>query len=138
MDKLLYELAKSLRKDGSFPPHIQEEFLNDNGTLNYQYIGALTGVAISRPKFDAKILPIFGRVSFVYKKKVKSTITPEEFLELYEFGRYPSVRQWIGAVYRLTGKTLTRRDLFETLSKQSPKSTPEYYANEAARIRALL
>lgn len=45
--------------------------------------------------------------------QVKTDLTLEDFRKIYEFGKYPSAKQWIVHIYSATGKHVSIRELYE-------------------------
>lgn len=46
-----------------------------------------------------------------------SEVTKEEFLSMYEFGKFERVVDWILFVFETTGKLLTKKDLFSWIQE---------------------
>lgn len=104
---------KSEFKDGTFAPHIQEEYLV-NGSFDIPYLSFKYKIPCSRKVGNDTVNSLFGTIKFP-TKEYDNEVSKEEFEQYYEFGLYRNVRGWIGHMYAKTGKLLTKAKLFEYL-----------------------
>lgn len=104
-------LKPFLDKEGNLAPHLAEEYLH-NGQLDLQYVQRVTESRTTQPKFNSLINSELGTVKFNNEAHV-CEVTKQEFLEHYDFGKYPNVRSWIGHIHRVTGRLLTKDKLYE-------------------------
>lgn len=95
----------------SFPAHIQEEYLTDNGWLDKEYLCRQAGVSLSTDSFRKTIKQVFGETTFIIVA-VDTEIGEDEFRDLYEFGKFNNMRSWIGYTYACTGLVLARKDVY--------------------------
>jgi hypothetical protein len=94
------------------PPAEFSEFAS-GGKLDYARITTKYEIYCSFADFLDAVDEVFGTRKFTTDKTAPSEITKEEFLEIYEFGVMPNVRDWQFAIFRQTGKYLAIQDLFE-------------------------
>lgn len=93
----------------SFPPHIQEEFLTKEGYLSKDHICTITSTRMSTSSFRKIVKQVFGEAEFS-SEKVLNELSKAEFMAMYEFGKFASVKSWIGYSYEKTGKVITREN----------------------------
>lgn len=90
----------------TIPAHIVEEFCRE-GKMDYAYFISKYNVRMTQKEFKE----IFSNKKLDSRPK-ESEITKEEFQSLYEFGKFNSVRCWVGEVHNQTGKFITQQDVF--------------------------
>lgn len=100
------------KEDNSFPPELQEEYLTPEGWLDKAYICKNLKLHMSTATFRKVVKSVFNEVQFV-RMPVETDLTLEEFKEYYEFGKFTNGRGWIGHMFGLTGKVVTREDVFK-------------------------
>lgn len=94
------------------PASVFTEF-TDKGKLNYARISTKYDIYCSFREFIDAVSDVFGTLNFKTDKNAASTITKEDFLDMYEFGVFTSVRDWQYAVYVQKNKYISLKDLFE-------------------------
>ncbi len=99
-------------ESNSFPAHIQEEYLTSEGWLDKAYICKSLKLHMSTATFRKVVKQVLGETNFIHMP-TETELTKEEFLEHYEFEKFPYGRGWIGYMYGLTGKVARREDVFE-------------------------
>jgi hypothetical protein len=104
--------------NGRLPAHIQEEFLNLEGTLDTVYLASVQKEPITEAKFRGLVNSELGTIRFE-KEKHENQVTPEIFNEHYSFGTYPNVRGWIGYFARVLDLVLTRDALYDYLTPRA-------------------
>lgn len=110
VDKLLPYYSKS----GTFDPSIQEEFLDQKGYLDKTYVCMKAGVQLSTATFRKVVKDVFGVAEFS-RIDVESTISKDEFMDMYEFGKFNSMRSWVGVV-AAKGELITREEVFNYIA----------------------
>jgi hypothetical protein len=119
-------------KKQKFEPSIEEEFLVRHGRyadqIDVPYL--CRAERISHGRVRKEIHNVFGTQVFDTEKN-KNEVSKELFLEYYEFGLYPNVREWIGHIYRATGGILTREKLFQYLTEDNVDRRWETLPNES-------
>lgn len=93
------------------PPATYAEFAT-GGKLDYARITTKYEIYCCYGEFIAAVEAIFGTIFFYTDEDAKSDITKEEFLDMYSFGLFPSVRDWQVAVFRQKNKFISLNDLF--------------------------
>jgi hypothetical protein len=102
------ELKPNLTEEGTFSEVIQEEYLDFKGRIDRDYICRKLGIHLSKQSFRKTVKQTLGRTEFTLVE-VHSSVSLEEFETLYEFGVYRP-REWVGQLFKKTGKLLTRSD----------------------------
>lgn len=92
-------------------PALYDQYM-DNGTLDYVKVSNIFGFLIGKKQFEKAVNQVFGSAKF-HTVASESTITKEEFTELYTFGRFPRVKDWQRAIYRESGKYIAIQDLYQ-------------------------
>lgn len=96
----------------SFPAHLQEEYLTNEGWLDKAYICKTLKLHMSTATFRKVVKQVLGETQFTLMP-TETELTKEEFLAQYVFGEFTLVRGWVGRMYNLTGKVVRRDDLFK-------------------------
>ena len=130
---LITELAKEYNfKTEEFKLHTEEEYLipfgNRAGQIDVPYLCRRERISHNRVRNE--IQKVFGKQAFEVEIR-KNEISKTAFMELYEFGEYPNVREWIGHVHRTTGQVLTRAKLFQYLTEDNVDQRWEVTPNES-------
>jgi hypothetical protein len=113
---------KYFYKEGEFTPSIKEEFVNLDGSLDQQYIQHVSETKVGLKKFTSLVNTEFGTTKFKAPDPLSNEVTRAEFLEQYEFGKFPQVRSWIGFWRTHADKVLSRECLHcYILSTSAPK-----------------
>lgn len=113
---IAFVASLKLKNKVSLVPAQQEEYLNNNGMLNLNYLMDSLHSTTTTSKLNAILNNSIGRVSFVIDP-IKNEVTEELFKEHYEFGTYRNIRGWIGYFDRAFGLLLTREKLYEFVVK---------------------
>lgn len=120
-------------KTQKFWDSIKEEFFITHGfranQIDVPYLCRMERV--SHTKVRKEIQEVFGTQVFDNQEDSANEISKEEFLEHYEFGTYPNVREWIGHIFLSTGKLLTRVKLFQYLIEDNVNRRWETLPNES-------
>lgn len=130
---LVTELAKSYNfEDQVFSPEVEEEYIIKHGRLKGQidipYLCRKERISHSRVRKE--IQKVFGKQVFDYEHNCNE-VSKKLFMNIYEFGLYPNVREWIGHVYRSTESILTREKLFQYLTEDNIDKRWEIMPNES-------
>ncbi|QDF14547.1 hypothetical protein AG74_156 [Vibrio phage AG74] len=105
-------LPQYCEETNSFSPQIQEEYLTKEGWLDKAYICKSLKLHMSTATFRKVVKHVFDEAQFI-QMPTETELTKEEFLEHYEFEKFPFGRGWIGYMYGLTGKVVKREDVFK-------------------------
>lgn len=89
-----------------------EAYCNSSGYLDCTYINHVTEQRFNQKALNNQVNKAFGAAAFLPSKEPVELMTFEEFKEIYEFGKYPNVRDYILYAFDNTGKVLTRDNLF--------------------------
>lgn len=112
-NEIFDRLAKHyLMDDGSLHPAFAEEYLTEEGEIDFRYIARKHDKRWTAAEAKRHLMHYFGKLKFEQPKAVDS-IMYDEFKDHYEFGKYPDVRGWCTELYRLTNKVITRKTLYE-------------------------
>lgn len=104
----------------NLPPNIQEEYLDEEGKVDWHYVGQSLDKRISASSGNSALNTACGFSKFIRTENTNE-VTFEEFSTLYAFGEFKNVRGWIGLVFARTGKLLTRKVLFKYLDRLRPQ-----------------
>lgn len=104
----------------NLPPNIQEEYLDEDGKVDWHYVGQSLDKRISASSGNNAMNNACGFTKFI-RTENSNELSFESFKELYTFGEFRNVRGWIGLAYARTGKLLTRKVLFEYLDRLRPQ-----------------
>lgn len=119
-------------KEMKFSPYLEEELMVKYGKyadqIDVPYL--CRAERISHGRVRKEIHKVFGKTTFDVEKN-KNEVSKELFLEHYEFGLYPNVREWITHIYRATGSLLTRDKLFQYLTEDNVDKRWETLPNES-------
>lgn len=102
------------------PPHLQEEYLEADGKIDWHYVGQSLDKRISASSGNNALNTAAGFTKFKRSENVNEMLF-EEFRSIYTFGEFVNVRGWIGLAYTRTGKLLTRKALFSYLDLLRPQ-----------------
>lgn len=106
------ELMVKLRGDSNsqhVPAGIADEYMK-GGEFSYAYAVRKHGIKQSQAEFKKAVKESFGTL----KPKTEvatSEITKEQFLELYEFAKFPTVRTWVSHIKKETGLYVNINDV---------------------------
>lgn len=119
---LVTDLANAYDFDsGMFENYVVEEYIIKHGKFKGQidvpYLCRKERISHKRVRDEIK--KVFGKDKFPFESDQSGEVSKQQFLEHYEFGEYPNVREWIGHLYRATGKTITREKLFQYLTEDN-------------------
>lgn len=89
-----------------------EAYCNESGYLDCEYINHVTEQRFNQKALNAQVNKEFGAAAFLPSKEEVELLEFDEFVKLYEFGKFPRVRDYIMYAYDETGKVLTRDNLF--------------------------
>lgn len=92
-------------------PAIYAQYM-DNDKLDYVKVSRIFKFLVSKKKFERYVGRVFQNTKF-HTTASESTITKEEFKAMYEFGRFPRVRDWQRAIYLSSGKYIDIQDLYQ-------------------------
>ena len=130
---LITELARAYNfKDERFNAATEEEFIIKHG----RYAGQIDvpylcrRERISHGRVRKEIQQVFGKQKFDVEHN-PNEISKRQFLEIYEFGEYPNVREWIGHFNRTTDRVLTREKLFQYLTEDNIDQRWEVTPNDS-------
>lgn len=100
---------------GKLPPHVQEEYLRGDNTLDTQYLSKVLGTSITEARFRSMVNTELGTIFFAGGKN-DNEVNAELFKEYYTFGTFPDPRGWIGYFHRVFNLVLTREKLYAYLT----------------------
>lgn len=124
-DKLI-ELVDEYDLDGPHLPYgFAVEHINEKGQMDFAHFIRKYKVYGSVKDFCSAVELVFGTLQFTYDVPT-DTVTKEEFLEIYEFGKFPRVMDWIPYVAAEKGKLILREDLFAWVLSTSAPSKANY------------
>lgn len=106
----IFQHLRSLSKSGVVDAATAAEYMKD-GRFSYAYIVRKHKIKQTQGEFNAAVKEHFGTLN-PQIEEAESEITKEEFLELYEFGFFGNVRQWVSKVKQETGKYISIQDLY--------------------------
>ena len=91
-----------------------EAYCDDNGYLDAPYLNhVIEGRKFTQAGLNSQVNTAFGAATFLPNQEEElEYVTYDEFKEFYEFALYPVVRDYIMVMYEITGKLLTRQNLF--------------------------
>lgn len=113
MKELFAELSSEYSNSaGRVAPAFYEEFC-EGTELNYRYLAKKFNKTISKAEAQRLIAQYFGSLSLKPSRDYENEVDFKEFMNHYEFGKYPNTRGWIQHIYDRTGLILTREKLYE-------------------------
>lgn len=129
---LITELARDYDFQAEqFKPQIVEEYLikygKRKGEIDVPYL--CRRERISHNSVRNEIQKVFGKQKFDFKS-TKNEVSKTSFMDIYEFGLYPNVREWIGHSHRSGKGILTRKKLFQFLTEDNVDMRWEVQPND--------
>jgi hypothetical protein len=93
-------------------PHY-EAYCNEQGYLDAPYISYLCERRLTTKGLNSQVNTAVGAAAFIPEENDDlEVLTYDEFLGMYEFGKFKSTRGYIMYAFERTGKVLTRENLF--------------------------
>lgn len=120
------KVAQVLQQFDITEPWFYEAFVDQRtGKLDFSYLCAATGEDLSVPQMKAYVKEITG--SETYEKQYnESSITKDEFFEIYECAHFLMVKDWIRYLWLDHGILVTKADLFDWVSNAHPPKVVSY------------
>jgi len=109
------------------------EYLNDKNQIDFAYFTRTHKTYGSVKDFRKAVISVFGDTEFTFEEPTE-VVTKEEFLNEYDFGKYPKVIKWVEHFAKTKGKMLRKQDLFTWVVETSAPSNHNYSARELNEV----
>lgn len=115
--------------EGKLPYSVAQEYLNAENKIDYSYFIKKHKVNGSIKDFAKAVKKVFGFIEFESLEPTDE-MTKEEFLDIYEFGKFPVVRHWLNHIRQDLGRDISKQDLFQWIMSTSAPSKARYSTSE--------
>lgn len=111
---IINQLAGAVEEGGKLPYPLFHQFCNeDTGLLNAAYINSEIRGLVSQKFYNNYALEVLGASKLTHDDRADySECTKDEFMSVYEFGKYCSVTSFTANVWQQTERLATKERIF--------------------------